>query len=157
MLLGSESFLSFSGLAPLHHLFSTLDSRPRVPTLSTLWKYPEGNVRNMVGSWADSESGVPQTLLISQVCLRFSLVNCASSGSFQDVDPCRLPRFFSQQVHSPSGPRPLFQTLVLPAHKRLNPNRPTVAAPFGRDHMHGSAISSLKLFDQVSLVMKTSR
>ena len=81
MLLGSESFLSFSGLGLLRHLFSTLDSRPRVPTLSTLWKYIESNVRIMVGSWADSESGVSQTLLISQVRLRSSLVNCASSGS----------------------------------------------------------------------------
>ena len=82
----------------------------------------------MVGSWAGWESGVPQTLLISHVRLHSSLVNCASNGSSQDVDPCQLPRFFSQQVHSSDGPRPLFQTLVLPAHKRLNANRPTVAA-----------------------------
>ena len=128
VLLGSESFLSFSGLALLRHLFYTLESRPRVPTLSTLWKHPGGNVRIMVGSWADWESGVPQTLLISNVRLRSSLVNCASDGSFQDVDPCRLPRFFSQQVHSSSGTPTLVQTLVLPAHKRLDASRPTMAS-----------------------------
>ena len=119
-------------LALLRHLLSTPESRPRVPTLSALWKYSEGNVQNMVRSWADRESGVPQTLLISHVRLRSSLVNGASNGNSQDVDPCQLPRFFSQQVHSSGGTRRLFQTLVLPAHKRLDANRPTV----GRDHMH---------------------
>ena len=135
MLLGSETFPSFSDLALLRHLFSTPESRPRVPTLSTLWKYPEGHVRIMVGSWADWESGVPQTLLISHVLLRSSLVKCASNGSSKTLIPagCHAccPSSCTHQVDLNLCSRPWF----CPRKNHWMP----IAPPWrlaGRDHMH---------------------